>query len=430
MGLEQLQANLKMPVAKMAESLMGSEIIKLAGEINDKIRKGQQIYNFTIGDYDPAIFPIPEELKQEIVNAYNQHHTNYPAANGIASLRESVARYIQTFQGLNYSPDEFLIAAGARPLIYAAFQTLVDPGDKVVFPVPSWNNNHYTHLSHANPVFVETKPENNFMPTASELEPHLQGAGLLALCSPLNPTGTVFTPDGLLEICKLVLAENKKRAPGAKPLYLLYDQIYWTLTFGTTKHADPVSLLPEMRQYTVYVDGISKSLAATGVRVGWGFGPAAVIDKMKNILGHIGAWAPKAEQVATAAFLNKHQAVNTFMDSLKTRIHERLMALYNGFEKLRSEGFPVRAIAPQAAIYLTVSIELTAYQLPDGTPITQTEQISGFLLEHASLAVVPFYAFGASRSSTWYRISVGTCQLEQIPQVIDLLRSSMLKLRK
>jgi aspartate aminotransferase len=430
MSIEQLQGRDVFPVSRMADSLQGSEIIKLAGEINEKINKGKRIFNFTIGDFDPAIFPIPDELREEIINAYRQNQTNYPAANGIAALRESIARFIHTFQGLDYSASDYLVAGGARPLIYAAYQTLVDPGDKVVFPVPSWNNNHYTHLSHANQVFVETKPENNFMPTAAELEPHLKEATLLALCSPLNPTGTVFTREDLYGICELVMAENKRRKPGTKPLYLLYDQIYWTLTFGETRHDDPVSLLPEIRPYTLFIDGISKSLAATGVRVGWAFGPSQIIDKMKSILGHIGAWSPKAEQVATAVYLASHGQVTSFMQQLKDKVHERLHGIYQGLQTLKEEGFPVQAIAPQAAIYLTVSIDLTGYILPNGTVISQTEQTTRYLLEDAGLAIVPFYAFGASRNSTWYRISVGTCLSSQIPEVIEALRSSLLKLSK
>ena len=147
--------NTHLPVSEMAENLIGSEIIKLAGEINDKIRQGEKIYNFTIGDFDPNLFPIPQELQQEIINAYTDKHTNYPVANGMPELRKEVAAFLQERQGLSYTADEILIAGGARPIIYATYITLIDKGDKVVFPVPSWNNNHYCHLSHANAVFVE-----------------------------------------------------------------------------------------------------------------------------------------------------------------------------------------------------------------------------------------------------------------------------------
>lgn len=415
-------------VSQMAENLVGSEIIKLAGEIRELIAKGEKIYNYTIGDFDPKIFPIPAELKQAIVEAYMNDETNYPPADGMADLRRVVAQSVMRQQHLEYAADEILIAGGARPIIYAIFQAVVDPGDKVVFPVPSWNNNHYTHLSHAAQVFVEAKPENNFLPTADELRPHLDGATLLALCSPLNPTGTVFTKEQLEAICDLVVEENKRRAPGEKPLYLMYDQIYAALCFGDAKHYDPVSLRPELRPFTIFVDGISKSFAATGVRVGWAFGPRKVIDKMKSILGHVGAWAPKAEQVATAKYLANTAAVDAFLTSFKSEVVQRLDGFYQGVQQLKSEGFPVDAIAPMAAIYLTVKFDLKGKTTSDGTLIESTTQITQYLLNEAKLAVVPFSAFGASKESMWYRLSIGTVRVADVRESIESLRVALAKL--
>jgi aspartate aminotransferase len=415
----------EMKVSRMAENLIGSEIIKLAGEIRELIAKGEKIYNFTIGDFDPKIFPIPAELKQEIIRAYQEDETNYPAADGMAELRKVVAAIIKNWQGLDYAENEVLIAGGARPVIYAIFQAVVDPGDTVVFPVPSWNNNHYTHLSHANQVFVETKPENNFMPTATELEQHLRGASLLALCSPLNPTGTVFSKKQLEEICDLVIAENKRRSPDEKPLYLMFDQIYWVLTYGGTEHFDPVSLRPELKPYTIYVDGISKSLAATGVRVGWAFGPKKVIDKMKSILGHVGAWSPKAEQVASGRYLKNDDQVREYLGSFKIEIESRLQGFYAGIQQLKKEGFPVDAIHPMAAIYLTVNFNLKGMKKPNGEVIETTEQVTNYLLSEAKLAVVPFSAFGASKNSVWYRLSVGTASKSDVNDAIISLRNAL-----
>ena len=419
-----------MRLSHMAENLVGSEIIKLAGEIRELMSRGDNIYNFTIGDFDPKIFPIPQELKDEIIRAYNEGETNYPAADGMLELRKAVSALIQKWQHLSYADNEILIAGGARPIIYAIFQAIVDPGDTIVFPVPSWNNNHYTHLSHARAVYVETTPENNFMPTGEDLREHLKGASLLALCSPLNPTGTVFSKAQLEEICELVLAENARRGPDEKPLYVMYDQIYWALTYGDTQHFDPVSLCPELRPYTIFVDGISKSFAATGVRVGWAFGPKRVIDKMKSILGHVGAWSPKAEQVATARFLTNQPAVDNYLGAFKSQIEQRLTGFYNGIRELKSEGFSVDAIAPMAAIYLTVKIDLKGFRKPDGETIESTEQVTGYLLGEAKLALVPFSAFGASKNSVWYRLSVGTASLADVEHSIDSLRSAMQKLTR
>lgn len=417
-----------MKVSKLAENIIGSEIIKLAGEVNEKIKQGEKIYNLTIGDFNPAVFPIPTELKQGIKDAYDADQTNYPPADGIIELRTAVSQLLKKRCHLNYSPSEILIAGGARPVIYSIFRTLVDKGDTVIFAVPSWNNNHYSYLNEAKTVVLEANPETNFMPSAADIAPHIQSASLVALCSPQNPTGTVFTKQGLEEICDLILAENQRRGKEAKPVYLMYDQIYWELTYGDIQHFNPVTLRPEMKEYTVFVDGVSKSLAATGVRVGWSMGPQLIIDKMKAILTHIGAWAPKAEQVATAKYLSNEKAYVAFIEEQKKKINARLQGFYNGFSRLKNEGLGVNAIAPQAAIYLTVQFNLHGKKTSNGTVLNTTKDVTKYILDEAKMAIVPFYAFGAADDSTWYRLSVGTCKMEDVSAAIEQLGTALRKL--
>jgi aspartate aminotransferase len=411
-------------LSHLANTLIPSEIIKLGNEINDKIKAGNKIYNFTIGDFDPSIFPIPQALEDEIVKAYQTHKTNYPPANGIAPLREAVANFIKNKQGLEYNPNEFLISGGGRPLIYAAYRTICDRGEKIIYPVPSWNNNHYTHFVDGEHCMIETTASNNFLPTAEELIPHLGNATLLALCSPLNPTGTLFTKEQLSKICEAVIEENKKRDESQKPLFILYDQIYWTLTYDGAVHYDPVSLFPELRDYTIFIDGISKSFCATGVRVGWAFGPQLIIDKMKGILSHIGAWSPMAEQVGTAAFLQQTSMVESSLEHIKTDIHQRLKLIYQGFMRLKKDGYAVDAIAPQAAMYLTIRFSLKE-KILNGDTIHHTSEITSFILNQANIAIVPFSAFGADSESEWYRLSVGTCNMNEIPNVILNLKKAL-----
>lgn len=422
------EKNNDLKLSKIAETLIGSEIIKLAWEVNEKIRNGEKIANLTIGDFNPKIFPIPAELKQEIINAYSNDETNYPPAEGILDLRHSVSAFLKRKGNLDYTSDQIIIAGGARPLIYAAYKAIVDPGDTVLFPVPSWNNNHYTHLNEAKAIFIETKKENNFMPSAAELKPHLSKVSLVALCSPLNPTGTTFTKETLKEICDLIVQENNRRGEEEKPLYLMYDQIYWTLTFGSTKHYDPVNLNPEMKKYTVFIDGISKSFAATGVRVGWTFGPKRIMEKMKSILGHMGAWAPKAEQVAVAGYLKNAKAVDAYLDDISRKVNERLSAFHKGFQQLKSEGFRVDSIAPQAAIYLTVQFSLHGQRTADGKILETTKDVTRYILDEGKIAIVPFYAFGSSEESNWYRLSVGTCKTEDVEPIITNLQTALKKL--
>lgn len=417
-----------MKISKLAQNLIGSEIIKIGNQVNDLKAQGAEIANLTIGDLNSNIYPIPAELKEEIQKAYQNNLTNYPPANGLLSLRKSIAKDLKNRWNLDYSADEILVAGGSRPLIYATFKTIVDDGDKVVYPIPSWNNNHYAYLTHAEKVEVETSQSNNFLPTAEELKPYLKGAVLLALCSPLNPTGTMFTKEQLSEICELVLEENKSRGENEKPLYLMYDQIYAMLTFDE-EHFNPVSLFPELKDYVIFVDGTSKCFAATGVRVGWSFGPQEIIDKMKSLLTHVGAWAPKPEQEAVSVYLEQTENVNSFVNEFKNKIYDSLETLHEGIQDMKSKGFAVESIKPMGALYLTVELDYLGKSKPDGAPIEDSSDLVYYLIEEAGVALVPFSAFGNSRNMPWFRASAGGLSLEEIKKMLPRLEKALEKLK-
>ncbi len=414
-----------MKLSHLSETLIGSEIVKLGGDIREKIRQGQKIYNFTVGDFDPSVFPIPKELEDEIVTAYRNHFTNYPAAEGNLDLRESISTFISKREHLDYSPKEILVAAGGRPLIYGTYRAICDEGDKVIYAAPSWNNNHYSHFVKAEHVVIEASADNKFMPTVDDIRPHIKGASLISLCSPQNPTGTTISKKDLSAICAMVVEENASRKEDEKKLYLLYDQMYWQLTFGKIEHYNPVSLNPGMKQYTIFIDAISKAFSATGVRVGWAMGPERVIAKMKAILTHIGAWAPMAEQKAVAKYLLQEENVTRHLKHFKSEVEARLRKIYDGFMNLKKEKLPVDAIEPEGAIYLTIKIDFAGKTTSDGKVIATQADVTQYLLDEAGLAIVPFYAFGAAKNSPWYRLSVGTCKIENIDEMLGKLRDAL-----
>jgi len=162
--------------------------------------------------------------------------------------------------------------------------------------------------------------------------------------------------------------------------------------------------------------------------VGWAVGPTTIINKMKAILTHIGSWAPMAEQKAVASYLNNREGIKKYLLHFKKEIEERLQRIYNGFMQLKNEGLAVDAIAAEAAIYLTIQIDLVGKKTADGKILTDQGEVTAYILNEAKLAVVPFYAFGASRSSAWYRLSVGTCKKEEIDEMIGKLREALKKL--
>ncbi|MBX9450159.1 MAG: aminotransferase class I/II-fold pyridoxal phosphate-dependent enzyme [Taibaiella sp.] len=415
-------------LSRLAESLVGSEIVKLGNEINSKIAAGAKIYNYTIGDFSPAEFPIPAELLQEILNAYQKGLTNYPPGAGVLPLRKAVAHFIEKYEGIQYQPDEIQIASGGRPLIYTTFKTIVDPGDKVIYAVPSWNNNHYTNLNGGIACEIQTRPEHNFMPTAEDMVPYISDAVLLCLCTPQNPTGTTLSREDLSKICDLVVAENEKRGAGKKKLYVMFDQMYFTLTYGGIRHYNPVSINAKMKDYTILIDGVSKAFAATGIRVGWACGPKHIIAKINALLSHIGAWAPMAEQHAVAQFLGNDAAVGGFLGSFRQKVEERLIFIERKMKDLKSKGYPVDTIAAQAAIYLTIKFDLKGKETGKGRLETQND-VTQFLLNNVGMAVVPFHCFGADRESPWYRISVGTSNIADLESVFQKLEEELSKLK-
>jgi aspartate aminotransferase len=397
-------------LSQLALGLTGSEILKISGEIRTLTEAGRTICNLTVGDFSPKEFRIPRVLEDLIAEAFAAGETNYPPSDGTKELRQAVIRFYDDVLGLKYPLESTLIAGGARPIIFAAYAAVVDPGDKVVYPIPSWNNNHYTYLMRGVPVEITVGPETNFLPTADLLRPHIRDARLICICTPLNPTGTVMAKEEVERIARLVVDENERRAAtGERALMLLWDQVYWMLTFGESRHYTPPQLVPESLPYTIFVDGISKAFAATGLRVGWTVAPPLITSRMRDILGHLGAWAPRPEQIAVAKFLGMRDAIDEFHESMIRGVQLRLDLLYDRIEVMRREGLPVRAIAPQGAIYLSVQFDLVGRG-----GIATNEQIRRLLLDEAGFAVVPFQAFGLPQDSGWFRLSVGAVSPSQI----------------
>ena len=408
----------------LAEGLIGSPILKIAAEVRALAATGQKICNLTVGDFAPSEFPVPQLLSHELATAVQRGETNYPPSAGMPALRKAVVTFSERRLGLRLENDNVLVASGARPLIYAAYRIVANPGEKVVFPVPSWNNIHYCQMSGARPIAISCDASTGFLPTAAQLGGRLRDARMLVLNSPVNPTGTVFTAEQLADICDAVLEENERRAGVDRPLYLLYDQVYWMLTFGV-EHVHPVALRPEMARYTLYVDGISKSFAATGLRVGWGIGPAPLIQQMSDMLTHVGAWAPRPEQVASAALLVNDGEIDAFHDRMRDEVLARLQALHDGIVELKHDGFAVDAAIPSGAIYLSARFQLHGRQTPDGRPLQSDDDVRSYLLRSAGLAAVPFSAFGQPDGSGWFRLSVGAVSLAEVRELMPRVRSAL-----
>ena len=410
-------------LSRIGNGIIGSEIIKISQQIKE-ISKTKKVANLTIGDFDSSKFPIPARLKFLVKEMYDNGMTNYPLSSGELCLRKSVSESLELFYGLYYHPEEILIGGGVRPLIYTVYKGTVNPGDSVIYPVPSWNNNHYCFLHGAEKIEIECLPENSFFPTGEDIRSNIKdNTSLVSLCSPQNPTGRIIPDEILKDICKAIVDENVKRQdkPGSRPLYLFFDQIYSELTGMENSFSHPLYVCPEIRDYLICADGISKSLNATGIRVGWIFGPKDVISKLTEILSHIGAWAPKPEQNAVAVLLSDHrQEYQMHLNKVLEEYSETTYKICNLFKGLKEIGFDVDYQIPDGGIYISVYLGFV-HSFPS------TEDYVSFLVNKCSLGIVPFEYFGSSQNKGWFRISIGNIDKQNITDICNTISDAVLK---
>jgi aspartate aminotransferase len=404
-------------LSKVGNNIVGSEIIKISQHIK-QVQKTKQVLNLTMGDFDPKVNPIPTMLRDYITDAYFNDLTNYPLAAGELHLRQSISSYFKHRRGIEYNNSEILVGCGVRPLIYTVFKAIINEGDTVVYPVPSWNNNHYSFLHNADLEPIECTPENAFFPTVEDIESRLYTTTrLVCLCSPQNPTGRIIDRGVLKGICEAIVNENKQRGDKERPCYLFFDQIYSDLVGDEFTH--PLDVCPEIREYLICADGISKSLCATGVRVGWLMGPKDIIGKMTEVFSHIGAWAAKPEQNAVAMYLYRED-INDFIQEKQqqyTYISSKIIDLFN---EMKNEGYKVDCQNSDGGIYISVYLDYV-------NKFPTTEDYINFLIEECGLGIVPFEYFGSKENKGWFRISIGSVDPLYIDNVLTVIKNAIIK---
>jgi len=417
------QSSLDASLSVIARGLHESGILRITRQVRAMIARGEKVVNLTVGDFDPRYFPIPKKLAEEIQAAIGRGETNYPTPEGMLPLRQAISDYVFRTARVRYPVEAIVVTSGGRPVLYGAYRAIVNPGDKVLYSVPSWQNDAYSWLTGGESIEIQATVETGFQPTLEQLAPHLPQAAMLCLCSPGNPTGTVMTAEQLTAILHAVVAENRKReSTGKRPLFVLHDQMYGALVSHGQTHTYPVAAVPESARYVISADGVSKAYAGTGLRVGWMLVAPAVGARIRDLLSHAGAWAPRAEQLAVANFLNDPQAIAEFRQEMDARLAERLTAMHEGFTVLESEGYPVDSINPQGAIYFSACFRVHGRSF-DGKRIETDDDIRMLLLERAGVAVVPFQAFGVREHTGWFRLSAGSVSMSEIQEMFPRLRA-------
>ena len=405
--------------------LQESGILRITRQVRAMIARGENVVNLTVGDFDPRYFPIPAKLSHAIQSAIARGETNYPNPEGVLVLRQAISDYVFRTSGVRYPLDAIVVCSGGRPVLYGTYRAVANPGDKILFSVPSWQNDAYSMLTGAESIVIEASVETGYQPTVDQFRPHLGEAAMICICSPGNPTGTVMSRQQLKDILDAVVAENKTReANGRRPLFILHDQMYGALVTEGQEHFYPAALVPECARWLISADGVSKAYAGTGLRLGWMLVAPAVGARIRDLLSHAGAWAPRAEQIGVAEFLNDPEAIADFRKEMDARLRERLHAMHRGFAGLKKAGYPVDSINPQGAIYFSAQFRLHGKSV-DGERIETDEDIRKLLLEKAGAAVVPFQAFGVEGNTGWFRLSAGAVSMDEIealfPRILALL---------
>jgi len=418
-------------LSRVVAAMEGSRILAAASEARLLKETGVEVCDLTVGDYSPDLFKAPQPFLEHISREVLAGRNQYPPSDGLPEVQRAVTSLYKHLLGVEPPPKSIVICGGARPPIYAVFRALVNPGDAVVYPVPSWNNDYYTHLVEAEARPIQTTAETNFMPTPQQVRDAVQDPKVRLFClnSPLNPCGTVISKDSLRAICEVLLEENQRRvALDLRPLFFLFDQVYWPLVYGEATFEHPLRLVPELAPWTLYVDAISKWLVGTGLRLGWVVTPPRLYAPIRDFMGHVGGWAPRPVQAATAALLADHVEVTTFFSTLRADLSNRLTLIRDTFQQWKSEGLPIEFVEPQGAIYLAVQFNILGLMTSSGDVLRTNTDIRRYLLHKGRIAFVPFQAFGVNEDTGWFRISVGAVSEPVLLAGLHRLRGCLLEL--
>ena len=340
--------------------------------------EGRAIITLSQGEPD---FDTPENISRAAINAIQVGHTKYTAVAGIMPLREAVVRKFQRENNLTFSTDQITVGCGAKQLLYNALVATVDEGDEVVFPTPCWvSYPEMVKLAGGVPVAVETRASDGFILQPEDLRTAITPkTKWLMLNSPSNPTGAVYSRKNLED-----LADVLRDFPD---VWVLADDIYEHLVYGDTRFCTMAEVAPDMAGRTLTVNGVSKSYAMTGWRVGYAAGPVELIKAMNTVQGQSTSHTSSISQYAAVEALNGDQSfIQKFRDAFEVR-RNLVVKLINDIPGLQCE-------TPQGAFYIFVGCQaLLGSVTPSGKSLATDMDFALYLMEEAGVAVVPGSGF-------------------------------------
>lgn len=262
-----------MKISRTVQELEPSATLAMAAKAKELKASGQPVYDLSVGEPD---FTTPGHICEAALRAMRAGHTHYTAASGIPELKQAVVEQYRTRHGLEYAPSQVVIANGAKHALHNAFTVLLDPGDEVIIPAPYWvSYSELVKLAGGVPRIVPTSEATDFKLLPEQFRDALsEKTRLLLLCSPSNPTGSMYTPEELGRLADVVLEND---------LVVLADEIYEQLVYGDHRFASFPTVRPGLQERTVLVNGVSKTYAMTGWRIGWTLSPMHVARAMADL---------------------------------------------------------------------------------------------------------------------------------------------------
>jgi aspartate aminotransferase len=375
-------------LTKRAKAISPSPTLAITAKAKAMQAEGIDVIGFGAGEPD---FDTPEHIKQAAIKALSEGFTKYTPTAGIPPLKKAICDRFKTDSGLEYDPSQVIVSCGAKHSIYNIVQVLCEPGDEVIIPSPYWvSYPEMVRVAEATPVFIDAAEKDNFKITAASLSKAItKKTKLLILNSPSNPTGQVYSKKELEAIAKIAVEKNT---------WVISDEIYDKLVYGGVENVSIASLNPQIKAKTLVVNGVSKSYAMTGWRIGYVAGDKEIIGAMSNLQDHSTSNPVSISQKAALAALTGPQ------DEVKTMAAE--------FEKRRNymvdrlNKMPgISCLLPPGAFYAFPNVSKLFNKSYNGKPIKGSMGLTELLLTEAKVAVLPGSPFGADN---YLRLSYAT----------------------
>ena len=360
------------PLSEKVLNLKPSPTILLDTEVKKRISNQETIINMIVGE---TIESTPSSICQTAIEAIQKNKTKYGATSGLAQLKTGISQQLKSEFNLHYQDTQIVVSAGVKQSISQAFISLLNRNDEVIIPAPYWvTYPDLVSLCEAKPVIIRTKFENYFKLTAQELESSITSkTKLVVLNSPNNPSGAVYTHDELNALAQVIVKHN---------LYCLSDEIYHKIIYDKQTYTSMAQCL-QMQERTILVDGFSKAYAMTGWRLGYSVSPPHIAQKIADLQSQMTHHPSMISQYGGIAALKEQK----FVKQLKNSLEEKRNIVLNFLQNISDVSFQI----PVGAFYFWLNIESF---LKSSHSISNSQELSRYLLQKFSVAVMPGSAFG------------------------------------